>query len=139
MRPGFMIYHSNMKALLNMSDKDLGVLLKLLYRVSLGEAVEPPPRLRVVFDMMAERVREDAAAYDRRVEKNRNNANARWNQTNAIASDGIRSHPIASNGMESNLIESNLIQSNRIESKRKRGALDYAQRNDDMSDVLMKI
>lgn len=136
-----MIYHSNMKALLNMSDKDLGVLLKLLYRVSLGEAVEPPPRLRVVFDMMAERVREDAAAYDRKVEQAQRagKASAQKRNDERMSTDVNGRQRALTDVNQSNLIESNLIQSNRIESKRKRSALDYAQRNDDMSDVLMKI
>lgn len=134
MRPGFMIYHSNMKALLNMSDKDLGVLLKLLYRVSLGEAVEPPQRLRVVFDMMAERVREDAERYEETVAKRRKAAQASVNARQQVSTHANTCQQVSTHANQSNLIQSNLIQSNRIIS-----ALDYAQRNDDMNEVMMNL
>lgn len=133
-KPAFMIYHRDMKALAKMPSKDLGDLIKALYAVSLGEDPEPPKKNAIIFDMMAERVREDAEAYERKVERNRNNANARWKDKNATASDGMQPHATAQSGTQYN---TRTIQDNNKNNNNT--ALAYSQRTDDMNDVLMEV
>lgn len=134
MRPGFMIYHADMKALLSMTDKDLGVLMKLLYRVSIGEEVEPPQRLRVVFDMMAERIRQDAAHYADKVEKRRKagqaSAEARQQMSTNVNKRQHMSTDVNQYNNNNNTIQFNNKYNN---------TLNYDQRSDDMKDVLIDL
>lgn len=130
-RPGFMLYHRDMRALNDMSDKNLGALVKLLYAVSMGEDPEPPNQLRILFTMMAERIREDAEAYDRKVAQAQRagqaSAEARRNRT-----DVNERQRTSTDVNQANRVEANTTKANTNTSR----AYD---RDDDMSDVLMEV
>ena len=127
-KPGFMIYHKDMKALVNMTDRDLGALMKLLYAVSLGEEPEPPAKLRVLFEMMAEHIREDAEKYRQKV------AQA---QRAGQASAEARRRPTDVNGRQRSSTDVNQYQ---YQSNTNNNYQVHANdREDDMSDVLMNM
>ena len=130
-KPAFMIYHRDMKALVNMSSKDLGDLIKALYAVSLGEDPEPPKRHAIVFDMMAERVREDTKKYEDKVAKN-----SRAGQASA---QSRKSTDV--NGRQQMLTDVNQYNTRTIQdnNKNNNNTSRMNDRDDDMSDVLMEV
>ena len=134
MRPGFQIYHKDMAAITDMTDRELGELLRALYAVSLGEETEPPKRNKYVFNIMAQHIRDDAAAYEEKVEKTRRAANARHH---ANACERMQTHADASERTQYNPIQSNTIQSN--SNNNNNPALNYSQRDDELNDVLMEV
>ena len=131
-KPGFMIYHKDMKALVNMTDRDLGALMKLLYAVSLGEEPEPPAKLRVLFEMMAEHIREDAEKYRQKV------AQA---QRAGQASAEARRRPTDVNGRQRSSTDVNQYQY-QYQSNTNTNTnyqVHANDRDDDMNDVLMEV
>lgn len=131
-KPAFMIYHRDMKALMKMTDKDLGALIKALYAVSLGEDPEPPKKHEIVFDMMAERVREDTQHYNDKIEQakraGRASADARQRGTDVNG----RQRP-STDVNQYNTSQYNTTHSNNNNNP----ALNYSQRGDDLKDVMM--
>lgn len=131
-KPAFMIYHRDMKALMKMTDKDLGALIKALYAVSLGEDPDPPKKHEIVFDMMAERVREDTQHYNDKIEQakraGRASADARQRGTDVNG----RQRP-TTDVNQYNTSQYNTTHSNNNNNP----ALNYSQRGDDLKDVMM--
>ncbi len=137
-KPGFMIYHNDMKALMGMSDKDLGQLLKLLYQVSIGEEPDPPARLRIIFDMLAERVREDSAHYEEKIEKRRKAGQA---SAEARERQHMSTHVDTCQHMSTNTTQLNTTQHNSTQynTTQHNTALNYPQRDDDMNEVMTEM
>lgn len=134
-KPGFMLYHNDMKALAKMPSKDLGDLIKALYFVSIGEDAPPLKKNEVIFDMMAERIREDSAAYDRKVEQRRRAGQASAEARQRASTDVDNRQHSSTKSTNNNTIQynNNSIQHNN------NAALNYAQRADDMNDVMTEM
>lgn len=131
-KPAFMIYHRDMKALTKMTDKDLGALIKALYAVSLGEDPAPPKKHEIVFDMMAERVREDTQHYNDKIEQARRagKASADARQKGTDVNDRQRT--------STDVNQYNTMQNNTTHNNNKNNtALNYPQRADDLNEVMM--
>lgn len=133
-RPGFQIYHEDMESVEDMTDAQLGKLIRLLYRYSTGENItdaDAPPAIRYAFRFMSHRIKASAEAYDKKVEQARKAAERRWN--NANASERMQTHADAYNQTKPNQNKTNLTKPKQLR------ALDYAQRSDDMTDVMMDL
>lgn len=136
-KPGFMLYHNDLKALAKMPSKDLGDLIKALYLVSIGEDAEPPKKNEVIFDMMAARVWEDAEAYEKKVEQRRKagKASAEARQRSSTDVDTRQ----RSSTKSTNTIQFNNNNNNNTTQYNNNPALRYAQRDDDLNDVMTEI
>lgn len=137
-RPGFMIYHSDMDIITDASGlslEQIGRLVLRLYEYSLtideDYAGNVEDDIRMPFMFMAQHIRDDAEAYDKKVEKTRRSAEARWN---ANASERMQTHANASERMQHNIIQNNTTQ---YKTTQNNPALNYSQRADDMKDVMM--
>lgn len=131
-KPGFMIRHKHIAAVLDMPDKDLGALVKLLYYVSIGQEQEPPARLKYIFNLLAADVREDTQHYNDKVEQARRagKASADARQKGTDVNDRQRTSTSAN---QYNTMQYNTKQSNNNNNP----ALNYSQRGDDLKDVMM--
>lgn len=123
-----MVYHEDMDSYSHLSDRDMGILIRLLYRASLGECPEVPKRLLSEYNAMAKKVQKDAEAYSKRVEQATRASHARKQKT----SDDIGRYLTISDEQESNYKHKHKL-------NRNNNALEYAQRTDDMSDVLIDL
>ena len=126
MRPGFMIYHDDLDSYSHLSDRDMGRLIRLLYKVSLGETPEVPRSLLSEFNSMAKRVQKDAEAYEKKVEQARNagKESAERRRTSTDVNERQRT--------STNITQHNITQLN----NKRNPSLNYDQRTDDMGDVL---
>ena len=128
-RPYFPIYHDDMDSYSHLSDRDLGTLLRLLYKASIGEETEPPRRLLSEYNTMVKRVKKDAEAYAAKVEQATRASHARRNKS----SDDNGRHRTTSDEQQLNITQLNTTQ---LKNK-SNPALNYSQRADDMKDVMM--
>ena len=129
MRPGFMIYHDDLDSYAHLSDRDIGRLIRLLYKVSLGETPDVPRSLLSEFNSMAKRVQKDAEAYEKKVEQARNAGKA-------SAERRRLSTPVNERQRQStNITQHNITQLN----NKRNTTLNYDQRADDMKDVLIDL
>ena len=129
MRPGFMIYHDDLDSYSHLSDRDMGRLIRLLYKVSLGETPDVPRSLLSEFNSMAKRVQKDAEAYEKKVEQARNAGKASAERRRASTDVNARQRP------STNITQHNITQLN----NKRNPTLNYDQRSDDMKDVLIDL
>ena len=79
-RPGFMIYHEDMRVCDLLTNEQLGQLVRMLWAHSEGREVEPEDDMMLAaYLFMSQKIDRDEDKYQRRVEKNRDAANQRWN------------------------------------------------------------
>ena len=126
MRPGFMIYHDDLDSYAHLSDRDMGRLIRLLYKVSLGEVPDVPRSLLSEFNSMAKRVQKDAEAYDKKVEQARNAGRASAERRRLSTPVNERQRP------STNITQHNITQLN----NKRNNTLNYDQWSDDMNGVL---
>lgn len=131
MRPGFMIYHDDLDSYSHLSDRDIGRLIRLLYKVSLGETPDVPRSLLSEFNSMAKRVQKDAEAYEKKVEQATRASRSRKNKT----SDDNGRYRTISDDIQHNITQHNITQLN----NKRNPSLNYDQRSDDMKDVLIDL
>lgn len=139
MTPGFMVYFEDLENISNLSNSDLGKLIRLLAEFAQGGEPEVPPKLLYPYNFISTKVKRDTDAYEQKVEKRRKAAEARWNTNNAHASDAMQNmqmHDVHSN---SNYNSNRNHNHNSNRNQTKPYALDYLQRDDDMNDVLMEV
>lgn len=91
MKPAFYIYHEDMEAVEDLTDEELGMLLRLLNAYSKGEDVDVPASLKFPFRFMAMKIEKDATAYQDKVNKSKKAAEKRW-QKDADESDSMPPH-----------------------------------------------
>ena len=123
-RPYFPVYHEDIDSNTHLSDGDLGKLIRMLYDASLGGEPEVPKRLLSAYNTMVKKVQKDAKAYNEKVEKYRINANKRWEERNAMASNGMQSHVTQLNSTQLNSTQHST------------STVHANDRDDDMNDVL---
>lgn len=128
MRPGFMIYHDDLDSYSHLSDRDMGRLIRLLYKVSLGETPDVPRSLLSEFNSMAKRVQKDAEAYEKKVEQATRASRSRKNKT----SDDNGRYRTISDDIQHNITQHNITQLN----NKRNPTLNYDQRTDDLNEVL---
>jgi hypothetical protein len=75
-----------------LSDEEAGKLVKHLFRYVNDRNPEAPDRLtKLLFEPIKQTLKRDLVKYEDKRKKNRDNALMRWNKTDAIACDGIKS------------------------------------------------
>lgn len=124
-----MIYHDDLDSYAHLSDRDMGKLIRLLYKVSLGEVPDVPRSLLSEFNSMAKRVQKDAEAYDKKVEQARNAGRASAERRRLSTPVNERQRP------STNITQHNITQLN----NKRNTSLNYDQRSDDMKDVLIDL
>jgi len=76
-----------------LEDDEAGRLIKHFFRYVNDLNPEPPDRLtKLVFENIKAQLKRDLKAYEQTCNKNKENAEKRWQQKNATAYDGIKSH-----------------------------------------------
>lgn len=75
----FVVYNSWYDVLSAMSDEELGVLLRAMFKYNRDEAIpDLPDNLRIAFSFISSTFDYDREKYKKRCEKNRENIRLRW-------------------------------------------------------------
>ena len=92
MKHGFILYTDYFEKLSNLSDEELGLLIRTIFQYELDPKKESPvitnPIISMAFAFIKSNLDRDREKYTIRCEKNKNNAKKRWKELNAIASIG---------------------------------------------------
>ena len=99
MKPAFYIYHEDMETIEDLTDEELGMLVRLLNAYSKGEEVDVPDHLKFPFRFMAKKIEKDASAYQEKVNKSKKAAEKRW-QKDADESDSMQTHTDTEDDMQ---------------------------------------
>ena len=94
-KKSFLVYYDNEIVIRRLSDEDAGKLFKSLFtygRENIKPDFEYNPALAMAFDILSMTMDRDAVKYSKRCQKNRENANKRWNKNKATASDCMQPH-----------------------------------------------
>lgn len=94
-KKSFLVYYDNEIVIRRLSDEDAGKLFKSLFaygRENMKPDFEYSPALAMAFDILSMTMDRDAIKYSKRCQKNRENANKRWNKNKATASDCMQPH-----------------------------------------------
>ena len=97
-KPGFTLYHNDLRCLAGLSQEQKGNFLDMLWRYSeTGTEPETEPLMYALFRIFADKIDRDGEKYKRRCEKNKENVLKRWNEkTDTNLYDGIRSYTTVS-------------------------------------------
>ena len=112
MKPAFQIYHEDMETIEDLSNEELGMLIRLLNAYAKGEEVDVPDCLKYPFKFMAKKIDKDANAYQEKVNKTKRAAEARW-KNDADASENMQMDADASERMQMDATEPNRTKPNR--------------------------
>lgn len=87
-RNGFVLYHDDLRVCDLLDDEQMGRMVRMLWAHSEGREAHPEGELMTaVFAFLAQKIDRDEDKYQRRVEKNREAANQRWNAEKGIEDD----------------------------------------------------
>ena len=87
----FLMYCDWLSTFNELSDEEAGQLIKHLMQYVNDMNPEPPSRLiKLLFEPIKQVLKRDLKKYEQIRERNRENANKRWQQNDAVASDGMQ-------------------------------------------------
>lgn len=77
-RDGFILYKSHYEPIKNLTDEQLGRLLRAIFEWQITGHADPGPDVAMAFEFIINQCRIDNAKYLDRCEQNRNNVLSRW-------------------------------------------------------------
>lgn len=92
-RPGMILYHDKYEALSALDDHDFRRVIDALMHTSMtGEPVTLEGYVGVIYSLMASKLHDDIAKYERTVEARRSAANKRWKNANTLQQGEVQNH-----------------------------------------------
>lgn len=92
-RPGMILYHDKYEALSALDDHDFRRVIDALMHTSMtGESVTLEGYVGVIYSLMASKLHDDIAKYERTVEARRSAANKRWKNADTLQQGEVQNH-----------------------------------------------